>query len=112
MDSNVTNLLSKALDVYSLRQKLTAANIANIDTPDFTAKQLSFEDQLQTAMSTDSNPADLSKVEPKVVDSGEKPVIENQLMDLAQNQIQVQLAARVLRDNFNQMRTAISGTPR
>jgi flagellar basal-body rod protein FlgB len=109
VDSAETKLLSKALDVYSLRQKLTAANIANLDTPGYTAKEVSFEDKLKSAMSNNANAAD---VNPEIVDSGEKPQIEGQLLEMSDTQIRAQLVSRVLREKFDQLRTAISGTPR
>lgn len=50
--SNNTTLraLSFALDGLSLRQKATAHNIANVDTPGYKAQQVSFETQLQQAL--------------------------------------------------------------
>lgn len=111
IDSNETNLLSKALDVYSLRQKVTAANIANLDTPGYTAKEVSFESKLKSALSNDTNPADYSKITPDIVDHGQKPVLENQLLEMVDTQIRVQLVTQVLRDKFDQLRTAISGAP-
>lgn len=50
--SNTTTLraLAFALDGLSLRQKATAHNIANVDTPDYKAQHVSFEAQLQQAL--------------------------------------------------------------
>jgi flagellar basal-body rod protein FlgB len=45
-----------ALDGLSLRQKVTANNIANVDTPGFKAQQVSFEDQLQQALTDTEQP--------------------------------------------------------
>jgi flagellar basal-body rod protein FlgB len=54
--SNNTTLhaLSFALDGLSLRQKATAHNIANVDTPGYKAQQVSFEAQLQQALQDQS----------------------------------------------------------
>jgi flagellar basal-body rod protein FlgB len=70
-------LLSKVIDVYTLRQKLTAANIAILDTPGYMVKEVSFENKLNSAMSNKANAADLN---PEIFDSGEKPQIEVQLL--------------------------------
>lgn len=43
-----------ALDGLSVRQKATAHNIANDDTPGYKAQHVSFEDQLQRALQTDA----------------------------------------------------------
>jgi flagellar basal-body rod protein FlgB len=54
--SNNTTLraLSFALDGLSLRQKATAQNIANVDTPNYKAQHVSFEAQLQQALQNDN----------------------------------------------------------
>ncbi|MCB0195673.1 MAG: flagellar basal body rod protein FlgB [Anaerolineae bacterium] len=44
---------SFALDALSVRQKVTANNIANVDTPNFKAQQVSFEEQLQQSLHRD-----------------------------------------------------------
>lgn len=46
---NITDLLQKYLDVQSRRSQVTAGNIANADTPNYTAKELVFEDYLRDA---------------------------------------------------------------
>ena len=48
--------LSYALDGLSLRQKVTANNIANVDTPGYKAQQVNFEEQLQQAMRDNTQP--------------------------------------------------------
>jgi len=54
--SNNTTLrtLSFALDGLSIRQKATAHNIANVDTPDYKAHRVSFEAQLQQALNQEA----------------------------------------------------------
>ena len=44
-----------ALDGLSLRQRVSANNIANIDTPGFKAQHVSFERHLQQALNDDSS---------------------------------------------------------
>jgi flagellar basal-body rod protein FlgB len=45
-----TSLLQTYLDVQSRRAEIVAGNIANADTPGFTAKELDFDDYLQDAV--------------------------------------------------------------
>ncbi|MEA3498793.1 MAG: flagellar basal body rod protein FlgB [Campylobacterota bacterium] len=45
--SGVTDLLFKQLNFRGEQQKVTATNIANIDTPGFKTKELKFNDQLK-----------------------------------------------------------------
>jgi flagellar basal-body rod protein FlgB len=48
--------ISFALDGLSLRQRVTAQNIANVDTPGYKAQLVSFETQLQHALDGDAEP--------------------------------------------------------
>ncbi len=112
IDSAQTNLLAKALDVYSLRQKVTAANIANLDTPGYSRKEISFEEKLRDAESLPASSEKLDNVEPSLVDTGEKPKMEEELLNMADTQIRFQLVSKVLRQKFDELRTGITGNPR
>lgn len=50
MSDPTMKALAYALDGLALRQKTTANNIANIDTPEYKAQHVSFESQLQAAL--------------------------------------------------------------
>ena len=53
--SMVLRTVSTALDGLSLRQQAIASNIANVDTPGYKAKKVSFEEQLGQALNGFSN---------------------------------------------------------
>lgn len=68
-----------ALDGLSMRQKATAHNIANDDTPGYKAQRVSFEDQLQRAIEGNStNGLSLEVTNPAHLDltSSKSPMIE------------------------------------
>jgi flagellar basal-body rod protein FlgB len=44
------DVVSKALDGLSMRHKAIASNLANVDTPNYHRKMVSFEDSLQQAI--------------------------------------------------------------
>ncbi len=46
IDYGVINMLSKELDIKTLRNELISSNIANIDTPGFKGKDLDFKSVL------------------------------------------------------------------
>lgn len=48
----VSEVLHTALDGLTMRQNVTANNIANVDTPDFRASSVDFETSLQEAISS------------------------------------------------------------
>ena len=64
-DSVTAVALHSALDGLALRQRVIADNIANIQTPGYQAKRVSFEDELATAVS-DGSGAVTAKVSPSL----------------------------------------------
>lgn len=56
LDDVASVTLSTALSALAARQRVSANNIANIETPNFRAGQLSFEDNLRRAVA-DGEPA-------------------------------------------------------
>jgi len=131
-DTTKIPLLGKALDVYSLRQKVISSNIANITTVGYRAKSVSFEDQISGAMQegglsqavtnkghmagTTSDPVIAG---PQVVEapsgdpleSGLNNVdIDSEMAGLAKNQIQFKFAARLLTTTFRDIQDSIRGT--
>jgi len=129
-------LLSKALDAYSLRHKVIASNIANIGTVGYHSKSVSFEDQLSGAMgshqvvalTTNSNHIEPSSAGtdlsgPQVVDSsvtagtGEDATasgvndvdIDQQMTELAKNQLQFKFASKILSETFQDLEKSIKG---
>jgi flagellar basal-body rod protein FlgB len=54
MDSGIIGVLQFGLDGVSAQQSATANNLANAETPGFTASDVSFEQSLQQALSSSS----------------------------------------------------------
>ena len=50
-------LLEKALDIESLRKKVIANNIANVDVPHFKRSEINFESELKRAIIERENPS-------------------------------------------------------
>jgi flagellar basal-body rod protein FlgB len=48
IDTHVYDLLKQSLDVATLRSRVSANNIANVNTKDYKSYHVSFEDTLQT----------------------------------------------------------------
>lgn len=108
IDTQHSKLLAKALDTYNIRQKAIASNISNIDTPGYKRLEVSFEEKLQQAQEVGIN-KDLSKVDAEVKQTEEQPVLENEMMELADNQIRVQAVTKSIRHSFGLLRNAIRG---
>ena len=133
---NKTNipLLGKALDAYALRQKVIASNIANIATVGYRSRRVSFEDELagtlqgQQISGTQTNEHHLpigspEEAEPaiEVTDSNKDSAgttntsgvndvdIDNEMAELAKDQIQFRMAARLIADTFKGIQNSIRG---
>ncbi len=52
VSSFTNNVVSKSLDGLALRHNAIASNLANVDTPGYASKTVSFEAQLQSAIQT------------------------------------------------------------
>ena len=66
------DLLAKSLDFRATRAKIISANIANIDTPYYKAKDISFEDELMSEakkiFGKEGEELELAKTDPKHMD--------------------------------------------
>ena len=50
INTNINGLIEKALDASTLRNKVIADNLANVDTPGFKRSEVKFEDELTRAL--------------------------------------------------------------
>jgi flagellar basal-body rod protein FlgB len=112
IENNHIKLLANAMDAYSLRQKMTASNVANIDTPGYKKVSVSFEQELQEAEKSRLSMESLDDVNPRIVQTDEQPILENEMMEMADTQMRIQLVTRALRENFEQIKTGITGQSR
>ncbi|MGA8995899.1 MAG: flagellar basal body protein [Nocardioidaceae bacterium] len=105
--------LHSALDSLSYRQRVTADNIANADTPDFTAKVVDFEGSLAGALSGsyqrgDSAPSvSLSTAQRGA--NGNNVDVANETLTAMQATFSYQLLSRAVGDRFGLVSTAIGG---
>ena len=120
-DRSRVPLLEKELDLFAVRNKAIANNIANIATPGYKRVDVSFQNELSNAIADSNNDVDLSKnveqVEPAIqidgsgsLSSGANNVdIDQEMAELAKNQLQFKLAARLMSDTLNLMDKSING---
>ncbi len=120
-DRSSIPLLEKEMDLFALRNKAIANNIANIATPGYKTEEVSFQNELSNAIAQSSNPVELSQkvenIQPTFsidksgsLASGANNVnIDQEMADLAKNQLQFKLAARLMSDNLKLIDTSING---
>jgi flagellar basal-body rod protein FlgB len=109
------NLLSQVLSTASLRHKIIAQNVANVNTPGYRRLEVVFEDAMAKALAQPGT-GDAAHVTPRVVVAdgpervdGNTVDIDREMNDLTRNALLYQAAAQVLTSRLGQVRTAIAG---
>ncbi len=114
-------LLEKEMDLFVARNKAIANNIANIATPGYKTVDVSFQHELSNAIANTTNDVQLSQdiknIQPAVqvdnsgtLDSGANNVnIDQQMADLAKNQLQFKMAARLTSITLQMIDKSING---
>lgn len=64
LDTPILNLLEKSLDASSLRQKVLADNVANVDTPGFKRSDVDFQAALASALGQEDQTLPLKETQP------------------------------------------------
>lgn len=125
-------ILERSLDAASLRQKVLANNISNVDTPNFKRSDISFESALQTYLNQDTltirgertdprhipiGPPSFSEIRPEIIvensttvnNNGNNVDIDSEMTQLAVNQIKYNALIQDLNGYLSRLRTAIQG---
>ncbi len=100
-------LLQNALQAYTYRIEGLASNVANLDTPGYNRLAVRFEETLQDARRGAGG--DAAAVTAEMVEEGRAPLLEDELMEIADTQMRTQLATRALHEHFARLRTGITG---
>lgn len=130
------DVLGKSVDLRAKNQNLIAANIANVETPNFVPKTLAFEKELQGAIKSRQDSGQrpaaapnsrhiplrsarsgstLNSVTGTVVESpsktpgkdGNAVELENEMSRLAENQVMFNASVQMLTKKFEGLKTAI-----
>lgn len=127
--SPVFESLKKGLDAESLRHRVIANNIANVNTPNFKKSTIKFESLLKKALGRESiglittNPRHyggtplLSELKPEVRvnrttsmrEDGNNVDIDEEMTNLAANDIEYQATAKELSERISLLRYVITG---
>lgn len=109
------NVIHKALDATWKRNQVIAQNIANIDTPGYKRKTVSFEEELCKAMEgNDFKKSDVDKIDIKVTEDrknlsmrldGNNVDIDAEMASLAKNTIQYNALTQMA--GFNKIKMVI-----
>ncbi|OZD37451.1 flagellar biosynthesis protein FlgB [Rhodococcus sp. 06-1477-1B] len=109
LESVTSTALSSALDALSIRQRAIAENISNVNTPDYHAKRVSFEDQLKSAVERGTGSVDAvvqRSLEPTRL-NGNNVNLDTETMSNIDTVLRYQFAAQALSGQAASITTAI-----
>src|SRR5271166_3559145 len=117
IDTPMTEVLSRFLDVNVARHKLIASNLANIDTPGYRTRDLDFRAELvRVGLEQDEGRLAYASNTPVVRQvhgllerpDGNNVNVERESLLLAETQMKFGLGVQLLKDQFHQISQAIN----
>ncbi|MGX7681050.1 flagellar basal body rod protein FlgB [Jatrophihabitans sp. DSM 45814] len=110
LDDITSVTLATALSGLSARQRVSANNIANIETPNFKAGQVSFEDSLRDAVASgDPSQAEFSQSSQSgpVSANGNNVSLDTETVTDEKTQLQYQLLSGAMTAKFGLLQTVL-----
>ncbi len=102
----LSDKLSHYMDLLSVRQKLVASNIANVDTPGYLAKDIDFQFEYLAAMNGVA-PDLIDSPGLKVKNDGNNVSMDRETRLLAENAMRFNVAQTLLKGEIKALRAAI-----
>jgi flagellar basal-body rod protein FlgB len=122
MNAELSNgLLENYLKLTAAREKIISSNMANIDTPGYRTRDINFESELNRAMSEGSmqmaDGTETVQMLPVVRQlqglmerpDGNNVSLDREGLEMAETQLRYALAIQLLKDDFRDLRAAITG---
>jgi flagellar basal-body rod protein FlgB len=111
-------ILTSMMDFRSQKHQLITSNIANIDTPEYTSKDLQFKGVIGEAMRkqlTTTSKKHLSGqfvnagiIDSDFVDSEERVNVEKEMANLAENHLMYNLSVELLSRKFRSIKSVLN----
>ena len=119
--SGAMRLLEKSLDWRVQNQQVIAGNIANLDTPDYTRKEMDFDNilsnytrgNLQNVTLTTTEPGHLGGGDPgaaPVQDTGYNVDLYQEIVRMSENQLAYSASVQMLIKKLSDLQAVISGS--
>lgn len=108
-DSVTYVALNSAIDGLAQRQRVIANNVANINTPNFQASRVQFEDELARQVSRGNGAVEASQelsLEPTRLD-GNNVNLDTETLLNVDTVLRYQVASQAIDGNFSSLRTAM-----
>lgn len=114
LESVTSAALASAMDGLALRQRTIANNIANVNTPNYHAKRVTFEDALAASVQSGPMQSGAGQVSPTIATSqeptelnGNNVNLDTETLSNIDTVLRFQFAARAVNGEFTAMRAAL-----
>jgi flagellar basal-body rod protein FlgB len=104
----MTANLEHYMDLLSARQKLSASNIANADTPGYKTKDIDFQQEFMS-MVNGEQPQTINAEGLTDKPDGNNVDVDREARMLAENAMRFNVASNLLRGQINSVKEAITG---
>lgn len=108
-DSVTAVALNSALDGLAARQRAIADNVANVQTPNYHAKRVLFEDALKAAVASGSGaaPATTARSLEPTREDGNNVNLDTETLSNVDTNLRYSLATSAMSSQFSALRTAM-----
>ena len=106
MLDRITDNLEHYMDMLSMRQKVVASNIANVDTPGYKTKDLNFQASFQAAMEG-AAPTPYEVPGLNVKSDGNNVSLDREARLLSENALRFNLASSLMKEQLHLVKDAI-----
>ena len=109
------NILAQILDAASLRHRVIAQNVANVNTPGYRRMEVTFEAEMARALAAPNGFAN-AHVKPQIIVAdgpervdGNTVDIDREMNDLARNALLYEAAAQIVTNRIASLKAAVPG---
>jgi flagellar basal-body rod protein FlgB len=109
MDNSI-KILQKIMDLCTYRQKILSSNIANVDTPNYKAKDVDFQEELKRASEIENNSYRVIEAPTTMPNrDGNTVNIEVEMAKLTETLLMYNSATQLLSTRLRMLKDAIKG---
>lgn len=101
----IADRIENYLSTLTVRQRVTASNIANADTPGYKTKDIDFQSELNGAVHGSAPIVEVQGL--KVKNDGNNVSLDREARNLAENALRFQVATNFLQAQIRSVRAAI-----
>jgi len=108
-DSVSVRALDSALDALALRQRASADNVANLQTPGYRARQVAFEDALTSAVARGQGSIAATETRSSAAtrEDGNNVDLDTETLLQIESNLRYQVATQAMSGTFSSVRTAM-----